>query len=218
MKFASLSSRMIVELIYSKKLCKRDTSCHAQWSNISGALTTILNDKLIFHNIEKVWENRLGLDTRDKSQVLSHCHIVTINKSTSSWLWLMMFIAKNILFLFVEMQSSRTKYSFSFSFFPFQVYYSINKNINHRDRESRGLSIDLSNLCVSSNKSLQSFVKMRQQEPRNPVGMRSRNSNSFTIDSQGNNIPINTVNSSSPDSENVERKPYPMTPSGEFVV
>lgn len=101
-----------------------------------------------------------------------------------------------------------------------QVYYSINKNINHRrgDRESRALSIDLSNLCVSSNRrSLQSFVKMRQQEPRNPVGVRSRNSNSFTIDSQGNNIPINTVsNSSSPDSDNVDRKPYPMTPSGEL--
>lgn len=108
------------------------------------------------------------------------------------------------------------------SCFPslFQVYCGINKNINHRrgDRESRALSIDLSNLCVSSNRrSLQSFVKMRQQEPRNPVGVRSRNSNSFTIDSQGNNIPINTVsNSSTPDSDNVDRKPYPMTPSGEL--
>lgn len=117
------------------------------------------------------------------------------------------------------------KNAFMFSpFFSFhsQVYYSINKNINHqRDRElnQRGLSIDLSNLCVSSRRrSLQSFVKMRQQEPRNPVGMRSRNSNSFTIDSQGNNIPINTVsNSSSPDSDNVDRKPYPMTPSGELL-
>lgn len=131
-----------------------------------------------------------------------------------------MMVHRRKIYQFVKMHKTVVDRSIHVPFrflLPFQVYYSINKNINHRDRESRALSIDLSNLCVSSSRSLKSFVKMRQQEPRNPVGMRTRNSNSFTIDSQGNNIPINTVsNSSSPDSENVDRKPYPMTPSGEF--
>jgi hypothetical protein len=55
---------------------------------------------------------------------------------------------------------------------------------------------------------------MRQHEPRNPTGVRTRSSNSFTIDSQGNNVSVNS--SSSPVNDGVDKKPLPMTPAGDF--
>lgn len=106
------------------------------------------------------------------------------------------------------------RYKFSLLLLSFQV--QIDNEQNRRDRETRGLRIDLSGLCVSSNATTQSIATMRQHTEQRTQSSRIRNSNGLIIDSQGNSIPLSPVSSNtSSGSENMEQhKPAPMTPSG----